>query len=118
MEFDEKEVSHELDAGLAQIPNLLLDEVPEGKDSEDNVEHHRFGAQRNYDFAPKQHFELGEALRQMDFEAAAKLSGARFVVLKKGWRDLSAPSGNSCSTSILASMATRRSIRRCSCTMT
>jgi seryl-tRNA synthetase len=62
----------------------LLDEVPEGKDSDANVEHHRFGAQRIYDFAPKQHFELGEALRQMDFEAAAKLSGARFVVLKKG----------------------------------
>jgi seryl-tRNA synthetase len=63
---------------------LLLDEVPEGKDSDDNVEHHRFGAPRNYAFAPKQHFELGEALRQMDFETAAKLSGARFVVLKKG----------------------------------
>jgi seryl-tRNA synthetase len=84
METDEKTVSQELDAALAQIPNLLLDEVPEGKDSDDNVEHHRFGAQRSYDFAPKQHFELGEALRQMDFEAAAKLSGARFVVLKKG----------------------------------
>jgi seryl-tRNA synthetase len=84
MEADEKKVSQELDAALAQIPNLLLDEVPEGKDSDANVEHHRFGAQRIYDFAPKQHFELGEALRQMDFEAAAKLSGARFVVLKKG----------------------------------
>jgi seryl-tRNA synthetase len=84
MEIDEKKVSGELDAALAQIPNLLLDEVPEGKDSDDNVEHHRFGAPRNYDFAPRQHFELGEALRQMDFEAAAKLSGARFVVLKKG----------------------------------
>ena len=84
METDEKEVSQQLDAALAQIPNLLLDEVPDGKDSDDNVEHHRFGAQRNLGFTPKQHFELGEALRQMDFEAAAKLSGARFVVLKKG----------------------------------
>ncbi len=83
MEADEKKVSQELDDALAQIPNLLLDEVPDGKDSDDNVEHHRFGAPRNYAFAPKQHFELGEALRQMDFEAAAKLSGARFVVLKK-----------------------------------
>src|SRR6202012_1204845 len=45
---------------------------------------HRFGAKRDYAFAPKQHFELGEALAQMDFETAAKLSGARFVVLKKG----------------------------------
>ena len=50
----------------------------------DNVEHHRFGAKRDYAFKPKQHFELGEALGQMDFELAAKLSGARFVVLKKG----------------------------------
>ena len=43
-----------------------------------------FGARRNYGFAPKQHVELGEALGTMDFEAAAKLSGARFVVLKRG----------------------------------
>ena len=43
-----------------------------------------FGKKRNYAFKPKQHFELGEALGQMDFELAAKLSGARFVVLQKG----------------------------------
>ncbi|MFN8549769.1 MAG: serine--tRNA ligase, partial [Candidatus Eisenbacteria bacterium] len=48
------------------------------------VEHHRFGKPRDYAFPPKQHFELGEALRQMDFDTAAKLSGARFVVLKSG----------------------------------
>src|SRR5262249_18156824 len=47
-------------------------------------EHHRFGAKRNYGFTPQQHFDLGEALAQMDFETAAKLSGARFVVLKSG----------------------------------
>ena len=58
--------------------------MPDGKDFDDNVEHHRFGAKRDYAFTPKQHFELGEALAQMDFEAAAKLSGARFVVLRKG----------------------------------
>jgi seryl-tRNA synthetase len=58
--------------------------VPDGKDPSDNVEHHRFGAKRNYGFAPQQHFDLGEALGQMDFETAAKLSGARFVVLKGG----------------------------------
>ena len=58
--------------------------MPDGKDANDNVEHHRFGAKRDYAFAPKQHFDLGEALGQMDFETAAKLSGARFVVLKKG----------------------------------
>jgi seryl-tRNA synthetase len=84
MEVREKEASKKLDDALAQIPNLPLDEVPDGKDEHGNVEHHRFGAKREYAFAPKQHFELGEALGQMDFETAAKLSGARFVVLKKG----------------------------------
>ena len=67
---------------LATIPNLPLDEVPDGADEHGNVEHHKFGAKRDYDFTPKQHFELGEALGMMDFELAAKLSGARFVVLK------------------------------------
>ena len=84
MEAEEKEASKALDDALAEIPNLPLDEVPDGKDENDNVEHHRFGAKRDYAFAPKQHFDLGEALGQMDFETAAKLSGARFVVLKKG----------------------------------
>jgi len=84
LEAAEKKATEELNAALAEIPNLPLDEVPDGKDSEDNVEHHRYGAKRGYAFAPKQHFELGEALAQMDFETAAKLSGARFVVLKKG----------------------------------
>src|SRR5260370_14670282 len=84
MEAAEKAASQALDNALAQIPNLPLDDVPDGKDTNDNVEHHRFGAKREYGFTPKQHFELGEALGQMDFETAAKLSGARFVVLKKG----------------------------------
>jgi seryl-tRNA synthetase len=84
MEAEEKGASKALNDALAEIPNLPLDEVPDGKDEKDNVEHHRFGAKRDYAFAPKQHFDLGEALGQMDFETAAKLSGARFVVLKKG----------------------------------
>ncbi|MBO0754793.1 MAG: serine--tRNA ligase [Bradyrhizobiaceae bacterium] len=84
LEAAEKALSGELDEALAQIPNLPLDEVPDGTDTNDNVEHHKFGAKCTYDFAPKQHFDLGEALGQMDFETAAKLSGARFVVLKKG----------------------------------
>ncbi len=84
MEAQEKAASRELENMLAEIPNLPLDDVPDGKDEKDNVEHHRFGAMRNYAFTPKQHFDLGEALGQMDFETAAKLSGARFVVLKKG----------------------------------
>jgi seryl-tRNA synthetase len=84
LEAQEKQLSEALDDALAQIPNLPLPEVPDGKDASDNVEHHRFGAKRSYGFTPQQHFELGEALGQMDFETAAKLSGARFVVLKSG----------------------------------
>jgi seryl-tRNA synthetase len=86
LEADEKEALSDLDQALAQIPNLPLDGVPDGADEHGNVEHHRFGAKRHYAFANKlkQHFELGEALGQMDFETAAKLSGARFVVLRKG----------------------------------
>jgi seryl-tRNA synthetase len=84
LEAEEKELSAELEKALAEIPNLPLDEVPGGKDEKDNIEHHRFGAKCEYGFTPKQHFELGEALGQMDFETAAKLSGARFVVLKGG----------------------------------
>jgi seryl-tRNA synthetase len=143
---EQKAVEKEFNDALAEIPNLPLDEVPDGKDANDNVEHHRFGAKREFvivrkgrritptgqeliihtaqagnigkaavarkfgiasstvarllrrsksrvqkphlgpadTFTPKQHFDLGEALGQMDFETAAKLSGARFVVLKKG----------------------------------
>jgi seryl-tRNA synthetase len=83
LEVEEKAASKALNDALAEIPNLPADDVPDGKDANDNVERHRFGAKRDYAFAPKQHFELGEALGQMDFETAAKLSGARFVVLKK-----------------------------------
>jgi seryl-tRNA synthetase len=69
---------------LAAIPNLPLDEVPDGADEHGNVQRHVFGAVPNYAFAPKPHDDLGGALGYMDFETAAKLSGARFVVLKKG----------------------------------
>jgi seryl-tRNA synthetase len=84
LEAQEKAAFKALNHALAEIPNLPLDGVPDGKDASDNVEHHSFGAKRDYAFTPKQHFDLGEALGQMDFETAAKLSGARFVVLKKG----------------------------------
>jgi seryl-tRNA synthetase len=84
LEAEEKKLSKELNDALAPIPNLPGEDVPNGPDETGNVEHHHFGAKRNYSFMPKQHFELGEELGQMDFEAAAKLSGARFVVLKSG----------------------------------
>jgi len=84
MEKEQNTLAGELDKELAQIPNMPLDEVPDGADASGNVEHHVVGKKRDYAFKPKQHFELGEALGQMDFELAAKLSGARFVVLQKG----------------------------------
>jgi seryl-tRNA synthetase len=84
MEEEEKKISRALEGMLEQIPNLPLADVPDGTGPDDNVEHHKFGARRDYPFTPKQHFELGESLGQMDFETAAKLSGARFVVLKNG----------------------------------
>ncbi|HXN44123.1 MAG TPA: serine--tRNA ligase, partial [Xanthobacteraceae bacterium] len=81
-EEEQRQAVAALDEALKQIPNLPLDDVPDGAHTDDNVEHHRFGARRNYTFEPKQHFDLGEAFGLMDFETAAKLSGARFVVLK------------------------------------
>jgi seryl-tRNA synthetase len=84
LEAEAKAAEEELNKILATIPNLPLAEVPEGNDETGNVEHHKFGAKREYAFKPKEHFELGEALGLMDFETAAKLSGARFVVLKGG----------------------------------
>ena len=67
---------------LMRIPNLPLDEVPIGKNEDDNVEIRRWGNPRNFDFVPKEHFEIKGVQPGMDFETAAKLSGARFVVLK------------------------------------
>jgi seryl-tRNA synthetase len=84
LEAAAKSADEELVKELAAIPNLPLAEVPDGTDEHGNVQHHVFGAARSYAFAPKPHDELGNALGLMDFEAAAKLSGARFVVLRKG----------------------------------
>ncbi|KFI32133.1 serine--tRNA ligase [Haematobacter massiliensis] len=66
---------------LLTIPNLPLPEVPEGKDESDNVEIRRWGEPRQFNFAPKEHYQLPAVQGGMDFETAAKLSGARFVVL-------------------------------------
>ena len=84
LDEEQKSLAGELDKELAQIPNAPLDDVPDGTDASGNVERHMVGKKRAYAFKPKQHFELGEALGMMDFELAAKLSGARFVVLQKG----------------------------------
>jgi seryl-tRNA synthetase len=84
LELAAKTADDELAKVLEGIPNLPLDEVPDGIDEHGNVVRHHFGAVRNYAFTPKPHDDLGGALGLMDFETAAKLSGARFVVLKKG----------------------------------
>jgi seryl-tRNA synthetase len=83
LEAEQALVEKELNDKLAQIPNLPADDVPEGTDEKGNVERkdHAFGNKPSTNSA-RQHFELGEALGLMDFEAAAKLSGSRFVVLK------------------------------------
>ncbi|MCX7287897.1 MAG: serine--tRNA ligase [Rhodobacterales bacterium] len=74
------------DAGLrdalSRIPNLPLDEVPEGPDETANVEIHRWGTPRVLDFKPMEHFDIPAAKQGLDFATAAKLSGSRFVVLR------------------------------------
>ncbi|MGU3494860.1 serine--tRNA ligase [Xanthobacteraceae bacterium A53D] len=82
LENDVRLMDIELRDLLSAIPNAPLDVVPEGKDEHDNVELKQVGTRPAYAFAPKQHFEVGEDLGLMDFETAAKLSGARFVVNK------------------------------------
>jgi len=82
LEEKQREIDKEFEDALAQIPNIPFDDVPDGKDEKDNVELRRVGEPPKLAFKPKLHFEIGEALGLMDFEAAAKLSGARFVVLK------------------------------------
>ena len=72
----------ELQALLAGLPNTPADEVPDGEDEDDNVEISKWGEPTAFDFEPKAHDDLGEALGLMDFETAAKMSGARFVILR------------------------------------
>ncbi|MCY3755787.1 MAG: serine--tRNA ligase [Alphaproteobacteria bacterium] len=78
----ERKAAAELDALLEGMPNPPDEDVPDGTDEAGNVELSRTGARPEFDFAPKDHVELGEALGLMDFERAAFLSGARFVVLR------------------------------------
>ena len=72
----------ELTRRLEVLPNLPFDEVPEGTDETGNVEIRRAGSPRNFSFPPKDHVALGEATGEMDFAAASRMSGARFVVMK------------------------------------
>ncbi len=72
----------ELDAVLAALPNVLDAAVPDGASEAQNVELRRWGTPRDFPWQPLQHFELGERLGLMDFEAAGRIAGARFTVLK------------------------------------
>jgi len=78
----ERDIDQRLGAALAVIPNIPLDDVPDGKDETGNVEVRRWGTPVAFAYEPRQHFDIGEWLGLMDFEAAAKISGARFVVMK------------------------------------
>ena len=80
-EETERALGQKLADALAIVPNIPFDDVPDGKDEHGNIEVRRWGEKPAFAFAPRQHFEIGEWLGLMDFETAAKLSGARFVVL-------------------------------------
>lgn len=83
-EEEERRLISDLEAAMAVIPNLPLDDVPDGEDEAGNVEVKKWGEKPKFEFnhPPKEHFELGEAQGGMDFATAAKLSGSRFVLLK------------------------------------
>ncbi|NOX43691.1 MAG: serine--tRNA ligase [Gammaproteobacteria bacterium] len=74
-------LQHQIDQIVMGVPNILHESVPDGKDENDNVEIRKWGEPTQFDFEPKDHVDLGEKLDQMDFEAAAKIVGSRFVVL-------------------------------------
>jgi len=81
-EADQAAFEAELKDALSRIPNLPAEDVPPGLSEDDNQELRRIGTPRAFNFKPKEHFELGEALGMMDFNAGAKLAGARFTVMR------------------------------------
>jgi seryl-tRNA synthetase len=85
LESSERELSEiqgQLDEFVRVVPNLPHESVPRGSAPEENAENRRWGEPRKFDFAPKDHVDVGTGLAMLDFETAAKLSGARFVVMK------------------------------------
>ncbi|WP_430445114.1 serine--tRNA ligase [Sphingorhabdus contaminans] len=81
MEEQERALASELETALATLPNLPSDDVPDGADESENVEQLRWGQQRNFDFEPKDHADLGPALG-LDFETGVAMSGARFTFMR------------------------------------
>jgi seryl-tRNA synthetase len=84
LEAEAGRLKTDIDALLAGIPNIPLEEVPDGEDEGDNKLVRSHGAPRDFAFTPRDHVALGEGLKQMDFARAGKISGARFVVLSAG----------------------------------
>jgi len=84
MQNEAKELDAKLTDMLARIPNAPADDVPEGADENDNVEVKRWGDVPTFAFAPREHYDIEAVTASMDFETAAKTSGARFVMLKRG----------------------------------
>ena len=82
LEEEEGALASSLEAQLMELPNILDAEVPDGADEEDNALMRSWGAIPAFDFTPRDHVAIGESLGQMDFSTAAKLSGARFVLLR------------------------------------
>ncbi|HVS09635.1 MAG TPA: serine--tRNA ligase, partial [Planctomycetota bacterium] len=81
LEDEARHADERLRQALLDVPNLPLDDVPDGADESDNREVRRWGDPREFGFEPKEHYALGEAMGAMDFETAARLSGARFMLL-------------------------------------
>ena len=81
-EEEERQVTAELNDALSRIPNIPLDDVPVGSDETGNVVKHAWGTKPGWNHKALEHYEIGEALGWMDFEAAAKIAGSRFTVLK------------------------------------
>ena len=80
---DQSQVKFKLDEILSSIPNIPLDDVPEGKDENSNLEIEKSGEIKNFDFKPKSHIDLGDDLKMLDFDLASKTSGSRFVFVTK-----------------------------------
>ena len=81
-EEEERKVTAELNDALSRLPNIPFDDVPVGSDETGNVEKLKWGSKPGWNHKPLEHYEIGEALGYMDFEAAAKIAGSRFTVLK------------------------------------
>ena len=79
---DQSEIKIKLDTILSSLPNIPLDDVPDGKEKKSNVEIKKFGEIKKFDFKPKSHFELGNDLNMLDFDLATKTTGSRFVFVK------------------------------------